>query len=229
MNNHWTKYLVENKSILRILYVLLLVFIVIVLVGLFTDKHINILGIEFNKIDTLNRFSNISNFDSNNKSNNNLENKPIPQTESKQSKTSGILSEKKGEVKPTLDKNINQKGTIINGSIEATNLQIGNNNIQNNIGIQQRKIVENDLVDFFNNFPDKNIYIGFVGASMEGEIINVKDQIIKILKNHGYSNLENTTGIRIFIDSNLPTQTLSILNNSKVKGGISFYIPPAIK
>jgi hypothetical protein len=49
MDEHWVKTLVNSPVVKIIAFILLGVLIVCVAVGLFTDKHINIIGIEFNK------------------------------------------------------------------------------------------------------------------------------------------------------------------------------------
>ena len=67
------------------------------------------------------------------------------------------------------------------------------------------------------------MYIGFTGSSNEAEIINVKSQIINILKDHGYHNIENFPGIRVHLG--LPYNQITLMKNQN--GGITFHIPPA--
>jgi len=205
-NKHWVQDLINSKYVLILVSLIFVVLFIVVCVGLFTDKHINLLGIEFN-----------------------AEKKVIviDNTEVKKEKTEETINEKDKIVK---EKVTTQKSVINSdnknniGSVKATNLQIGDNNIQN-IGIQAREINEEYLKDFFINFPDKNIHIGFVGATGEGEIIKVKNQIIQVLESNGYHNIESTNGIRLMLNDNLSTEKLTLLPNHL--GGISFYIPSA--
>ncbi len=97
----------------------------------------------------------------------------------------------------------------------------------NNYGIIPRKITEDSEIILALNSVclDKSKHIGFVAPSNDGEIINVKKQIIDILVKQGFVNIENTNGIRLMLDSNLPSDHISLMNNAQ--GGFSFYIPPA--
>ena len=54
------------------------------------------------------------------------------------------------------------------------------------------------------NYTDKSTRIGFVAPSQEGEILNLKNQISKILTNNGYTNIEERKGIRLMINADLP-------------------------
>ena len=125
----------------------------------------------------------------------------------------------KSENKTINAKNVN---TGVNNGI------IGDNGVQN-FGIQPRIITEqSEAVQFFlSNYPDKTIRVQFVAPIQEGEIINVKNQIIKILISKGYSNIENIPGIRLLLDPTAPIDRIGLLNNTS--GGITFHIPPALK
>jgi len=118
------------------------------------------------------------------------------------------------------------KGKNINTGVN--NGIIGDNGVQN-FGIQPRIITEqSEIIEFLlTNYTDKSIRIGFVAPSQEGEILNVKKQIVKILLSKGYSNVEELNGIRLMFDANLPSDRIVLLNNAL--GGISFYIPSALK
>lgn len=147
------------------------------------------------------------------------------------------------EIKPVFNNQINTKSETSNKkinksdskNIKAKNVNtginhgiIGDNGIQN-FGIQQREITEqSETIQFLlSNYPDKSMRIGFVAPSQEGEIINLKNQIIKILSNKGYTNIEELKGIRIMINAELPIDKVVLINNGL--GGVSFYIPSAIK
>lgn len=97
----------------------------------------------------------------------------------------------------------------------------------NNYGIMPRKITEkSEIINALNSLcPDKNKHIGFVAPASDGEILNVKEQIVRILKKQGYNDIENTNEIRIMIGNDFPTDQISLIHNSQ--GGFSFYIPPA--
>lgn len=147
------------------------------------------------------------------------------------------------EIKPVFNNQINTKSETSNKkiiksdskNIKAKNVNtginhgiIGDNGIQN-FGIQQREITEqSETIQFLlSNYTDKSMRIGFVAPSQEGEILNLKNQIIKILTNKGYTNIEELKGIRIMINAELPIDKVVLINNGL--GGVSFYIPSAIK
>ncbi len=161
-------------------------------------------------------------------------------TNQKSAKTNIIVNP---EIKPVFNNQINTKSEpsdnkIINSdskNIKAKNVNtgvnhgiIGDNGIQN-FGIQQREITEqSETIKFLlSNYTDKSIRIGFVAPSQEGEILNLKNQIIKILTNKGYTNIEESKGIRIMLNAELPIDKIVLINNGL--GGVSFYIPSAIK
>ncbi|MFV5685965.1 hypothetical protein ACM55I_10995 [Flavobacterium sp. GB2R13] len=220
MEEHWVKTLTKSVAAKIVAFVLLLLLAIVVLIGIFTDKHVKIFGIEFN--DTINRDTIVKyvNINPDTSRTIRIAKGKINQTKVSFNKTppSPYSSLKKDSAKTKY--NFNEK-------VEATNLQIGNNNTQNNYGIQPRIINEEFLKDFFVMFPNKTMHVGFIAPNSEGEIINVKNQIIKVLISRGYNNIENTNGIRILLDSALSDEKLTLVPNAI--GGISFYIPSARK
>lgn len=106
----------------------------------------------------------------------------------------------------------------------------GNNNGQqagrdiNNIGIIPRKITEADLLPYINQLPDKTISVRFVSYGFaDAEINSVKNQIITIMKKHGFINIENTFHIKIGTE---PPKSIIPAFFQK-ENILEFHIPPA--
>lgn len=214
MEEHWVKTLINSLAVKIIAFSLLFLLVILVITGIFTNKNVKIFGIEFNNRDTIVKYVN-SNEDTSRIVNDTIR------------KIKVISNIKTHSQKVNFKADSLNSNYVFNEKIEAENLQIGNQNTQNNYGIQPRKISEDFLKDFFEMYPDITMHIGFVAPNSEGEIINVKNQIIKILKTKGYIDIEKVNGIRIMIDSNLSSEKITLLPNSI--GGISFYIPSATK
>ncbi len=138
------------------------------------------------------------------------------------------------QIKPTVDNSKKERVKSAPKTINAKNVNtgvnngiIGDNGVQN-YGIQPRIISDtSEIIRYiFSNFPDKSTHFGFVAPSEEGEILNVKNQIVKTLKAKGYFDVEEINGIRLIIGSELPVDRISLIKNTSSSGGISFFIPP---
>ena len=218
MEKHWSENLLNKKSIIILLFLIFILLCLIVSVGLFTDRHIKLFGIEFNseKKDT------IIIYKTNDKHQGTYREEDFPDSNKRELNEVDSNKNYKKNENTKVNSSIKSENNKYNiKEVNATNLQIGDNNIQN-IGIQPRKITEDFLKDFFKVFPDKTIYFGFVGSNSSIEIINTKKQIIEILEQKGYNNIEKTQGIRIMVNPDLPNE-ICIMRNEL--GGVSFYIP----
>lgn len=100
---------------------------------------------------------------------------------------------------------------------------IGDNNTQNNFGDLPRIIYPADFNSFFTQVPNKNvrIQVDFIGLSATKEMINVKSQILKILSDNGYNNLEHLSGYRI-----LKEEISKIVIQKESDEKYVFLIPP---
>lgn len=113
-------------------------------------------------------------------------------------------------------------GTNVNTGINNGIIGGQGNKIEN-FGTHLRKISGTDFFNFWQNFPDKNtrIAVSFIG-SPDGEMINVKDQIIKGLKDYGYKNIGEKSGIAYF--DYIPK---NIVIEKQKDGSVIFWVPPA--
>jgi hypothetical protein len=116
--------------------------------------------------------------------------------------------------------------TEINNNTGANFGNIGGNgnNVTNNFGIQRRVITKEFLQPYLSYLDNKAMRIGFVAPVQDGEILNVKRQIITMLKAQGYTNIEEHDGIRLFIGADMPDDIV-LINNEL--GGKTFYISAA--
>lgn len=206
MGTDWGKIL--NMRIVKITLTLIITLIVtIVSFGLFTDKHIKIWFIEFNQRkedlarDTIGK-------------------KPTLNDDTAIKTNTTVIIDKKTPAKPT--QKIDREGSGIQNNAPNYGNQAGRD--INNYGIIPRKISENMLVEFYKIFPQLNTPIAFefIGGP-DGEMKDVKKQIIKLLRNKGYTNIDEMEIVGF--GSNLET----IAFNPQSDGGVHIMIPPASK
>lgn len=100
---------------------------------------------------------------------------------------------------------------------------IGDNNTQNNFGDIPRIITKEQFSEFFKACPDKNtrVAVDFIGLSANKEMINVKEQIINILKQSGYTNIGMGSGYHVLKE---PTSEIGIRREND--GSFMFMVPP---
>lgn len=172
MQEHWVKTLANSMAAKIIAFGLLGLLTVAVGVGLFTKKHVNILGIEFNDKDTVQKI---------------VYSKP----DTFYIKTPVISRLAPQGKKSSAHKNvqkIDSGGSGIQNNAPNYGNQAGRD--INNFGVLPRVIKEADLNELFNKYPNKEtrLAVGFIG-SPTSEMENVKMQVINILRNKGYTNV----------------------------------------
>ena len=85
-----------------------------------------------------------------------------------------------------------------NPGVNLGNIGGSNNTVNNNFGIQPRLLQEHDIDSFFLQFPNKATRIKFTFYnSQDAEMQNVRNQVINILKEHGYGNIEDYISHRL--------------------------------
>lgn len=101
--------------------------------------------------------------------------------------------------------------------------QIGDNNTQTNIGDLPRIITASNFNSFFTQVTDKNvrIQVDFIGLSANKEMANVKSQILQILSDNGYKNLEYKSGYRV-----LSSPVSDVFIQKEKDGTYVFCVPP---
>jgi hypothetical protein len=216
----WVKDLVNKRWAAILAFGVFFLFTIIVLVGLFTEKHINLFGLEFNG-----KVKDESKIDKNSDS------KPEIRKTAPIHDTIRIYERNRGRsyravVTPpaTLNNTASSSSYNFKDKVEATNLQIGNNNTLNSYGLQPPVITEESMEKFFILFPDPSILIRFAGPSEEGGILNIKKQLVNILTKKGYKNLSKDNGVQIIIGGEYPNDKISVLPSS-TSLSVTFYIP----
>lgn len=93
----------------------------------------------------------------------------------------------------------------------------------NNYGILPRDVHDEDMIKFFQNFPDKHTRIGFKFlSSPDGEMLAYKSKITQILRNHGYDNIGEKVGFSMTIE--MPKTPMI---DPQADGSVYIDIPPA--
>lgn len=206
MGTDWGKIL--SMKIGRIvLFIIITIIVAIVSFGLFTNKHIKIGCIEFNeRKEDLVRDT--------------IDKNPTSNNDKAIKTNTTVIIDKKNPAKPT--QKIEKEGSGIQNNAPNYGNQAGRD--INNYGIIPRKISENMLVEFYKIFPQLNTPIAFefIGGP-DGEMKDVKKQIIKLLRNKGYTNIDEMEIVGF--GSNLQTIAL----NPQSDGGVHILIPPASK
>lgn len=215
--------LIKDNFVKIIACLLLITILIIIGVGLLTDKHISLWVIEFNgnkkeaKVDTIyinkdsisrNKEERIAKINSS-KRQDELARKLIADPKSDNSKK--IFDNKQAHV-DELNQNYGPNNGVIGG----------NNNTVINSGIQPRILSDLDFEDFFRNFPNKHtrIAVDFVNAR-DGEMENVKAQILSILRKNGYNNLGVSSGMSMGGNS-----TDYIYLSLQPDSSVIFHVPP---
>lgn len=97
-----------------------------------------------------------------------------------------------------------------------------NNNVTNNYSFVPWSIEESDIDLVEDHFPDKNILVRFMAfGAADGAAQLAKGEIIKLLRNRGYKNINEIFNITVGQD---PPTAITIGKNDM--GGITFFIPP---
>lgn len=149
---------------------------------------------------------------------------PTPKKYKEEQLTQDAISNKNPSKYPSKPKTDSSKPKYdLRGSQFQGPIQLGDNNTQNNIGDLPRIIAPSNFNTFFNQVTDKNVRIGvdFVGLSANKEMINVKEQILKILVDNGYKNIGYSSGYRVL---NPPPSDIVI--QLEKDGSYIFCIPP---
>ncbi len=186
-NNSWVQSLINSKYVLILVTLIFLLLVIVVSVGLFTDKHINVFGLEFNG------------------------NKNVPVTEKPivEKEKAKELEVKEESIKKTFVSPISVKSEKVIKKENPTNLQAGNGNIQSPVNIsstnqtggitaqnvnvttkpQPRKLndyTRNQLISYLNNKSEK---IDISCIMNDHEAFDYANEIENFLLENGYTNI----------------------------------------
>lgn len=214
MEKHWTADLIKNKYIIILLFLIFTLLCVVVGVGLFTDRHIKLFGIEFNseKINTT------------------VKAEPINKEKDENIlvKKDTVDRDKKKSVNSFQQTNIPPKGNFLLKSSNTqkidsvrnqaivnitSNHQTGGITAQNvNIGLKPQQRILNfalkkQLFEFLN---DKNEIIDISSVNGDVEAYNFAVEIGQFLQRNGYTKVNTSQAI---YSPPLEGQTMTRVNN----------------
>ncbi|RTL57306.1 MAG: hypothetical protein EKK37_14760 [Sphingobacteriales bacterium] len=202
---------VQNDSGMRTLFMIITLLILVFLnyawikTFIVRKKNVAISGVLKNGVDTLiHQSESTSKHDT------------VTNDDSDKSKHKIMAKEKDSNKKKQGSNDVS--GSTFNGPV-----QIGDHNIQNNnFGPQPRQISDESLSLFFANHKDKSISIrfNFINGPTD-EMINLKNQIINVLKKHGYNNIEPQD----YANTIMPYPS-GVCQLQEVNNGVQFVISP---
>lgn len=194
MEKHWSADLIKNKYIIILLFLIFMLLCVVVSVGLFTDRHIKLFGIEFNSEK---EYPTAKTESTNKEKDKNIFTKKDTITNDKKSVNSFQQTKSKFSIKSSNKQNIDsvKAQSIVNissnhqtGGITAQNVTIG-------VKPEQRRLdfaLKKQLFEFLSNKDEKIQITSVIG---DNEAYKFSIEIEEFLKRNGYSNIETSQGI----------------------------------
>ena len=186
MEEHWVKTLANSMAAKIIAFTILGLLSVAVSIGLFTNKHVKIFGVEFN--DGKDTFTKVVYIDTG-------KTKVIYEPEKKEKDYVNINKQKPTTTPINIKKDTSNSATFKTGNIQGQGIQLGNNNTQNNdFTVKQRHIDQQELIKIISKIPNQNTLIHFwIPSSVGGkESINYANEILIALYNTGYKNIDRS-------------------------------------
>lgn len=212
MATDWGKIL-ASKFVKWIAAILLIMLVVVIGVGLFSNKPINLWGLSFNQEKTKYVHDTVESVIRDTI-------KLAPVIPSSPSKTNKSNKNHQG-----IDQKTDSGNNEANQNFGTNNGNVGGkDNTVYNLGIIPRQITQNDLQEVIDKLPNKEVQIVFYSyGSPDAEIIAVKTQIAAIMRKNGFNKIGDRF-INMFVDK-IPS---TIVSNYDTRDNVlEFHIPPA--